>query len=129
MNFVQMAYFNRLPWNRKPKASSKASLFIKMSIATQVPLTYHLSDLSKEFLLGSEMYLHVGFQVYKFSTNHNVINIFAAEPCNTSPVGPDEDPLLCPYGYVCHVDDSHDHKKRRKNSGQGYCIKQTNDLG
>ena len=57
------------------------------------------------------------------------LSIFSAEPCNTSPVGPDEDPLLCPYGYVCHVDESLNHKKRRKNSGQGYCIKQTNDLG
>lgn len=50
-----------------------------------------------------------------------------AEPCNTNPVEPDEDPLLCPYGYVCHVDEARDSKKH-KNSGQGYCIKKTADL-
>lgn len=50
-----------------------------------------------------------------------------AEPCNTSPTEPDEDPLLCPYGYVCHVDETLETKKR-KISGQGYCIKQTADL-
>ena len=127
MNFVQMTDFDWLPWNRKPNTSSKASLCIQMSVVTQVSLIYHLSGQINELRLGKDMYL--GCQVYKYSTNHNVINVFAAEPCNTSPVGSDEDPLLCPYGYVCHVDESHDQKKRRKNSGQGYCIKQTTDLG
>ena len=56
-----------------------------------------------------------------------VFILLPAEPCSIQPVDQDEDPLLCPYGYVCHVDESPDAKKRK--SEQGHCVKQSNDLG
>ena len=46
----------------------------------------------------------------------------SAEPCSIAPVSTDEDPLLCPHGYVCHVTESGNSKK--KSSKQGYCVKQ-----
>ncbi|KAH3826957.1 hypothetical protein DPMN_128885 [Dreissena polymorpha] len=45
------------------------------------------------------------------------------EPCSTTPPDPDEDPLLCPHGYFCHVTDSA--KPHRGIPNSGYCVKQT----
>ncbi|KAL5014128.1 hypothetical protein ScPMuIL_008398 [Solemya velum] len=46
-----------------------------------------------------------------------------AEVCSTSPVSKDEDPLLCPHGYVCHIVATGDIKKRIPN--HGYCVPTT----
>lgn len=48
-----------------------------------------------------------------------------AETCSTSPVDPDEDPLLCPDGYFCHVTHKGNPKQGIPNSG--YCVKQKDD--
>ncbi|XP_052760256.1 uncharacterized protein LOC128203047 [Mya arenaria] len=45
------------------------------------------------------------------------------ELCSTTPSDPDEDPLLCPRGYFCHVTDTGNPKKGIPNSG--YCVKET----
>lgn len=50
-----------------------------------------------------------------------------AEPCSTDPVGKDEDPLLCPHGYFCHVDTENKGKKKKKKQTEGYCVKQTDE--
>ncbi|XP_060571944.1 uncharacterized protein LOC132730107 [Ruditapes philippinarum] len=43
------------------------------------------------------------------------------ETCSTSPIESDEDPLLCPQGYFCHVTDPGNLKDGIPNSG--YCVK------
>ncbi|XP_053378977.1 uncharacterized protein LOC123526641 [Mercenaria mercenaria] len=48
-----------------------------------------------------------------------------AEACSTSPVESDEDPLLCPHGYFCHVTDPGSPKEGIPNSG--YCVKHTGE--
>ncbi|KAL3862430.1 hypothetical protein ACJMK2_008396, partial [Sinanodonta woodiana] len=48
------------------------------------------------------------------------------ESCSTSPVEEDEDPLLCPHGYVCHIENPGNPKKGIPN--RGYCVKETSDI-
>ncbi|KAL4221672.1 WAP four-disulfide core domain protein 1 [Mactra antiquata] len=45
------------------------------------------------------------------------------EICSTSPVDDDEDPLLCPTGYFCHVTFDGDTKHGIPNTG--YCVRET----
>ena len=49
--------------------------------------------------------------------------LFSVESCSTSPVDDDEDPLLCPHGYYCHVTHQGNPAKGFPNSG--YCVKET----
>ena len=46
---------------------------------------------------------------------------FAEEACSTSIFSADESPLLCPHGYVCHIDYFGDPQKNIPNRGR--CIK------
>ncbi|KAK3593271.1 hypothetical protein CHS0354_012365 [Potamilus streckersoni] len=48
------------------------------------------------------------------------------ESCSTSPVEEDEDPLLCPHGYVCHIENPGNPKKGIPN--RGYCVKEISDI-
>ncbi|XP_041378221.1 WAP four-disulfide core domain protein 1-like [Gigantopelta aegis] len=47
------------------------------------------------------------------------------ESCSTSPVEEDEDPLLCPHGYVCNIEDPGSPDKGIPNSG--HCVKEADD--
>ncbi|XP_061188397.1 WAP four-disulfide core domain protein 1-like isoform X2 [Saccostrea echinata] len=42
------------------------------------------------------------------------------QTCTTSPFGKNEDPLMCPHGYTCHVVIKGNKKKRIQN--RGYCV-------
>ncbi|XP_062569213.1 WAP four-disulfide core domain protein 1-like [Saccostrea cucullata] len=42
------------------------------------------------------------------------------QTCTTSPFGKNEDPLMCPHGYTCHVIIKGNRKKRIQN--RGYCV-------
>lgn len=45
-----------------------------------------------------------------------------AEPCSIYTENSDEDPLLCPHGYYCHVTDTGNPSKKQPSSG--YCVKE-----
>ncbi|XP_021361012.1 uncharacterized protein LOC110455293 [Mizuhopecten yessoensis] len=47
------------------------------------------------------------------------------EPCSTTPYTDEEDPLLCPHGYVCHVEDPGDPELDLPN--RGHCIPESDD--
>ena len=53
------------------------------------------------------------------------VTSFAEEPCSTSPVEADADPLICPQGYFCSIYDNGDPKKGIPN--QGVCAKLSDD--
>jgi hypothetical protein len=46
-------------------------------------------------------------------------SLYLVEPCSTTPYE-DEDPLLCPTGYICHVEKPGNSKKDLPNLG--HCI-------
>ena len=46
--------------------------------------------------------------------------LMKVQPCTTSRFGKNEDPLLCPHGYTCHVSFKGNRKKRIQN--RGYCV-------
>ncbi|XP_067658681.1 WAP four-disulfide core domain protein 1-like [Haliotis asinina] len=48
-----------------------------------------------------------------------------AEPCSTTPVEDDEDPLLCPHGYVCSIEEQGDSRKGIPNRGR--CVIKNNE--
>nr|XP_022335437.1 WAP four-disulfide core domain protein 1-like [Crassostrea virginica] len=48
------------------------------------------------------------------------VNNNELQPCTTSRFGKNEDPLLCPHGYTCHVSFKGNRKKRIQN--RGYCV-------
>ncbi|XP_046360103.2 WAP four-disulfide core domain protein 1-like [Haliotis rufescens] len=51
--------------------------------------------------------------------------VIEAEPCSTTPVEADEDPLLCPHGYVCSIDDQGNSRKGIPNRGR--CVMENNE--
>jgi hypothetical protein len=56
-------------------------------------------------ILIKSVFIHISFEV---------------QTCTTSRFGKNEDPLLCPHGYICHVMIKGNRKKRIQN--RGYCV-------